>query len=212
MSAEPQLPIDTGRVVTLDLETVPLEQHVGMMLPEPDETPQAFEDRMGKLALSPRTGRVVVACAKSRELPPVDMVAHLESDEAELLAWAWHVIRRADVVVTFNGLPFDLPFLVVRSALLKVPPSRAVQPLLVRYRTRPHFDVRAWLTNWAYGDQARGTKAEWAAAFSYPVQTGTGADVGRWYHEKRFDLIVQHCKADVDETFGMYQRLLPYFV
>ncbi len=52
------------------------------------------------------------------EAGPVEFVPCV--DEVELLTAFWDVARHYEAIVTFNGRGFDVPFLYLRSALLKL--------------------------------------------------------------------------------------------
>src|SRR6185436_11890042 len=66
-------------------------------------------------------------------------------DEVELLTAFWDTVRHYEVVVTFNGRGFDVPFLYLRSAVLAVPISRK-DWLGYRFQTEPHCDLAEQLT------------------------------------------------------------------
>jgi hypothetical protein len=226
-------------VLTFDLECVPLAAHVDRVMAAPfdedgwsapanykdpakieakrDEARAEWEaskaERCAELALSPRTGRVVVVGTAINADQPFASVADTEDREREILGDLWQEIRAASQVVGFNSHIFDLPFIVTRSVLLGVEPTLTagqIAPLFRRYTHRPHADVRMMLTNWDM--RAPGKKADWAAAFGYTPQSVTGADVWQLYQSGNLGAIADHCCADVAETYGMFVRLAPYYL
>src|SRR5262249_29050265 len=56
------------------------------------------------------------------EAGPVEFVSCI--DEVELLTAFWDVAKHYQTIVTFNGRGFDIPFIYLRSALLRVPITR----------------------------------------------------------------------------------------
>lgn len=71
-------------------------------------------------------------------------------DEARTLRGFWKLLGGFDVykdlVVSHNGLCFDLPFILKRSLINRVKPS--VRLPLARYRTRPIYDTMQVWSNW----------------------------------------------------------------
>jgi DNA polymerase elongation subunit (family B) len=132
-------------------------------------------------------------------------------DEAVLLADFWDVARRYDLIVTFNGRGFDVPFIYLRSALLNVPISRK-DWLGYRYQTEPHCDLAEQLT--FYGVSGRDGAARrfnldfYCKAFGIesPKSHGvTGMDVNTLMAEGRFRDIAEYCLRDVKATVLLYQ-------
>jgi hypothetical protein len=230
------------RAITLDLETCCQDRHAEaiMAAPFPADTwspPANYKDpakiaekkaqaeaeweaskleRIDALALSPRTGRIVVAGVKIADGVGMPITAASEKDEAGLLEDVWAYVLQAAPLVTFSGFTFDIPFLTIRSVLLGVRPDMkvfshvGVTPLLRRYTFDRHADVRMMLTSW--DTRAPGTKSEWAAAFGLPAQEHSGADVGRLYRAGDFAAIARHCVADLNETWAMYTALAPLYL
>jgi len=168
--------------------------------------------RVDALALSPRTGRIVCAGTSANGSEPIVLRAVQEATESSVLFGAWADILSGALLVSFNGLAFDLAFLVTRSVLLGVRPAGIgprVAPLFRRYSYAPHFDVRMVLSNW--DQRASGTRAEWAAAFGLKPQTLDGSAVGALHRAGDHDAIVKHCSADVSETYHMFTQLAPFY-
>ncbi len=64
-------------------------------------------------------------------------------EEVDLLRAFWALAGRAQVVVTYNGRNFDLPFLLGRSLVREIPAR--VDLLSNRYSLKPHLDLYAVL-------------------------------------------------------------------
>src|SRR2546425_1974921 len=143
------------------------------------------------------------------EAGPVEFVPCV--DEAELLTAFWDVAKHYETIATFNGRGFDVPFIYLRSALLKVPISRK-DWLGYRFQTEPHCDLAEQLT--FYGVSGRDGAARrfnldfYCKAFgieSPKAQGVTGREIGSLLAEGRFQEIAEYCLRDVQATVLLYQ-------
>ena len=76
-------------------------------------------------------------------------------DERRILEGFWEVVRSARDwrFVTYNGLAFDLPYLIRRSIYVGVPSSSGLP--LRPFAPDRHFDVMRILSNWERSDAVR---------------------------------------------------------
>jgi DNA polymerase elongation subunit (family B) len=132
-------------------------------------------------------------------------------DEVELLTAFWDTVRHYEVVVTFNGRGFDVPFLYLRSAALAVPISRK-DWLGYRFQTEPHCDLAEQLT--FYNVSGRDGAARrfnldfYCKSFcieSPKAQGVTGMDIGRLLAEGKHREIAEYCLRDVQATVLLYK-------
>jgi hypothetical protein len=133
------------------------------------------------------------------------------ADEGELLTEFWEVAVHYDSVVTFNGRGFDVPFVYLRSAVLKVDVSRK-DWLGYRYQIEPHCDLLEQLT--FYNISGRDGAARrfnldfYCKAFGIesPKSHGvTGMDIGRMVAEGKGREIGEYCLRDVQATLALYR-------
>jgi 3'-5' exonuclease len=133
------------------------------------------------------------------------------SGEAELLTEFWEVATHYDSIVTFNGRGFDVPFIYLRSAVLKVKVSRK-DWLGYRYQVEPHCDLLEQLT--FYNISGRDGAARrfnldfYCKAFGIesPKSHGvTGMDIGRMMAEGKGREIAEYCLRDVRATLALYK-------
>jgi DNA polymerase elongation subunit (family B) len=143
------------------------------------------------------------------EAGPVEFVPCV--DEVELLTAFWDVSKHYDMIATFNGRGFDVPFIYLRSALLNVPISRK-EWLGYRYQTDPHCDLAEQLT--FYGVSGREGAARrfnldfYCKAFGIesPKSHGvTGMEIGKLIADGRYRDIAEYCLRDVKATVLLYQ-------
>ena len=64
--------------------------------------------------------------------------------EKQLLELFWAKMEKVEQFITFNGRSFDCPFLIVRSAVQRVKPTKNLMP--DRYRSNAHIDLMEKLT------------------------------------------------------------------
>ncbi|MED5331132.1 MAG: ribonuclease H-like domain-containing protein [Planctomycetota bacterium] len=130
-------------------------------------------------------------------------------DERSILTEFWSRIKNADRIVTFNGRMFDGPFLMIRSAMLGVRPSRNL--VGYRYSLSPHCDLQEVLT--FFGATARGQTFSldyWCRRFGITSPKEAGLDgslVGEYYLAGKLDEIVEYCVRDVAATGALYAAL-----
>ncbi|MEK7263094.1 MAG: ribonuclease H-like domain-containing protein [Bacteroidota bacterium] len=126
------------------------------------------------------------------------------TDERKLLEEFWSIILRYPQFVTFNGRSFDCPFLLLRSAMLKVKPTRNLMPY--RYDTKQHCDILEQFT--FYGATRRFSLDFICKSFGIqsPKEQGiTGLDLQPLFAQKRFFEIAEYCIGDVIATAELYR-------
>ncbi|MBI4039564.1 ribonuclease H-like domain-containing protein [Candidatus Daviesbacteria bacterium] len=125
------------------------------------------------------------------------------ADEAQLLEKFWQAVANFEQVVTFNGRAFDVPFLMIRSAVNKVKVTTALMGN--RYAAR-HVDLADQLS--FFGASRKLSLDMYCKAFgikSPKAQGITGLDVSRLYYKKKYLDIAQYCWGDVVATYQLYQ-------
>jgi len=126
-------------------------------------------------------------------------VHYRTGSEKELLAGFWEVIPRYREFVTFNGRGFDCPFIMVRSAVHGIRPTRDLMPN--RY-SGPHVDLMDQLSFFG-ATRRRFSLDMWCRTFGIdsPKAGGVkGQDVGKAFAEGRYAEIARYCARDVKAT------------
>lgn len=225
--------------LVLDIETLPTEAALTAPYPEDRQPPANYkspeaiakwretdrekwaEERVKKASLNPRLCRVL--CLGWAVVTEDDGVvtdrgvfyAEHPEQEADLLRAFWRLVGTHDGnVVTWNG-GWDLRVLTLRSALHDVVPSVGAYHIGLwqkKYRTAPHFDVKAVLLNWDVMQSGEGL-SEWAAFFGVPGKTDglSGKDVYPLFQGGMHDEIAEYCLADVLATAAVYGKVREYF-
>jgi len=165
---------------------------------------------IGMLNPDTGSGKVFFQSETHRQFTSDDGKSDFQSgSESEILSWFWENITRYHQFITFNGRAFDCPFLLLRSAILGVKPTRNLIPY--RYDASVHCDLLEQLT--FYGGIRRFNLDFYCKAFGIksPKSEGvTGLDLGDLFGEKRFDEIARYCLGDVVATAELYGRWNEY--
>jgi len=191
----------------------------------------ALEDLKNGLGFSPLTGEIIVigvldfyknegvvyfqAPGEKHKDFTEEGITFKQFGEKEMLQKFWDGARQYQHFITFNGRGFDAPFLMVRSAIHGVRPTKDL--MRGRYISQQnfdaiHIDLQEQLT--FYGALRRkGGLHLWSRAFGIesPKAGGiTGDDVGRLFKEKKFLDIARYNVGDLRATKALYEKWEQY--
>jgi DNA polymerase III epsilon subunit-like protein len=216
--------------IVLDIETL------GFPIESFDETQQKYllkfaetdSDRIEtiqKLSLYPTTAQIIAIGMLNPETnhgkilfqsdEPLDYYSdnefiHFKSGtEKEIIEQFWLDIGHYDQFVTFNGRAFDCPFLMLRSAILQVLPTRNLMPY--RYDASIHCDLLEQFT--FYGALRKFNLDFYCKSFGVesPKMHGvTGLDMKQLTEEKRFREIAEYNLRDLQATAELFRRWEKY--
>jgi len=136
-------------------------------------------------------------------------IKYWAGDEKEILEKFWSAIAHANKFVTFNGRGFDCPVLMLRSAMLRVKPSKNLMPY--RYGVDQHVDLLEQLT---FYSAARKFNLDFyckAFGIKSPKAGGvTGHDVAPLFEAGEYEKIARYCAGDLSATRELYLRWRDY--
>jgi DNA polymerase elongation subunit (family B) len=133
------------------------------------------------------------------------LVELIPSSEEEILKEFWKTIARYSQFITFNGRTFDCPFIMLRSAILSIRPTRNLMPY--RFSTNEHCDLLEQLT--FYGAFRKFNLDFYCRGFGIksPKAEGiTGLDMRPLFSEGRYREIAEYCLRDVKATSTLFHR------
>ncbi len=196
------------------------------------EYEKTLEEMKGRMGFSPLTAEVVALGVLDYERDrgtvyfqaPGEEIKEFEEGgfkfeqmtEKEMLESFWRGANEYDEFISFNGRGFDVPFLVVRSAVHNIRPTKDL--MSNRYLSSQtfgakHVDLLDQLT--FYGALRRkGNLHLWSRVFgikSPKAEEITGEDVGRLFKEKKFLDIARYNVADLRATKELYDYWRNYF-
>lgn len=156
--------------------------------------------------LNPETERgAVYFQAPKKEIAPYvkNGVEYSIGTEKEILEKFWADIKNCSQFATFNGRQFDCPFLILRSAVLGVKPTKNLMPN--RYYAT-HIDLLDQLT--FYGAFRKFNLDFYAKSFGIksPKDEGiSGLDVKPFFQNKKYKEIAEYCARDVKATAELFR-------
>lgn len=186
----------------------------------------ALEDLKNWLGLSPLTGEIIVIGVLDFEKnkgavyfqAPGENIKEFEEDnikykqcsEKEMLESFWKGALQYSDFVSFNGRSFDIPFLMIRSAIYGIRPTKDLMRGRYLYQQTSdakHIDLLDQLS--FYGAvRRRGNLHLWSRVFGIksPKAEGiTGDDVGKLFYEKKFLDIARYNVRDLQATAKLYE-------
>jgi predicted PolB exonuclease-like 3'-5' exonuclease len=139
-----------------------------------------------------------------------DGIKYRAGTEKEILEKFWEAAKNYYTFITFNGRAFDAPFLMIRSAVHGIRPSRNLMPnrylSLQKYGTQ-HIDLSDQLT--FYGAVRRLPKLHFVTkAFNIesPKEGGmSGEEVPQAFKDGRYEEIARYCMDDVAATKKLFE-------
>lgn len=124
--------------------------------------------------------------------------------ECEMLKVFWKIMAQTELVVTFNGRVFDIPFLMMRSAILKIKPVKNI--LRNRFDKSHHVDLADQLS--FYGAIKKFNLDFYCHAFgvkSPKTKEMNGREVKSHYAAGRMKEIAGYCAGDVHAEYEIFK-------
>jgi DNA polymerase elongation subunit (family B) len=136
-------------------------------------------------------------------------------NEPEILKKFWQVAANFEEFITFGGRTFDVPFLMIRSAIAGIKPSKNLMPN--RYlESQPfnlrHIDLQDQFNFYSAKTERMGLHF-WCRAFGIqsPKTKGVvGNAITELFRQGKSLEIAKYCLGDVKATLGLYRRWEKY--
>jgi len=187
---------------------------------------EQLKELKGGLGFSPLTGEIVAigvldyekdkgavyyqAPGANHSETEEDGIKFKPMTEKEMLENFWNGAQSYSEFISFNGRVFDVPFLMIRSAIHGIRPSKDLMRgryLYQQLENARHIDLFDQMT--FYGSVRRkGGLHLWSRAFGIksPKAEGiTGDDVGRLFKERKFLDIAKYNVGDLLATKQLYE-------
>jgi 3'-5' exonuclease len=136
-------------------------------------------------------------------------IKYRSMSEKEILEQFWEVAERYTEFVTFNGRGFDVPFMLIRSMVHGITPSRDLMEgrYLYQQKHAKHFDLADQLS--FYGAARKGSLHLFCRALGIesPKAEGVdGDDVGKLYETGKYLDIAKYNARDLFATRSLFKR------
>lgn len=207
--------LDGARRIVFDIETAPHPDAPDWIGAAAVTAPRSYVDPVkidryvankrqelvDRAALDPHCGRIV-AIGWWDEATGITTaaVAPTEDAERDLLTQWWEVAHRG-VLVGYNCLKFDLPYLLTRAGYLGVLVGRSIN--LNPYRGSDVIDLMLKLSfNGALANKSLAWHIQ-RRGLAVPADTISGADVPAAVAAGEWDLVKRHVYADVKATTAL---------
>lgn len=193
--------------------------------PDSEEDPE--DTAMSELGLSPLTGEVVAlgvldvetnkgavyfqAPGQTIALSEHDGVKLCQQTEKELLEKFWQLSERYTHFVTYNGRTFDIPYLMIRSAIHGLKPTKD----LMRNRYLTNQAGNAWhidlFDQFRFYGSLNGFGSLHLACRAFGIKTPKdglidGSKVSEYFHAGRYQEIAEYNARDLFATSELYKK------
>lgn len=129
-------------------------------------------------------------------------------NEKEVLEWFKKELMNCDIIITWFGSGFDMPYILSRAVINEVDLSESMQiPSLDLCRfCQEHFS----LAKYSLPEVAKSlgipknTEINWKDMLTFYIKATSG-------DKKAKEIIINHCKDDLNVLKKIYEKLEPYF-
>jgi len=209
--------------LVFDIETVPLEKEelsiiqkeelekkVGRYL---NNNPDTEEEKAKRLIMgtNPYFGKIVVIGLKATS-GGKSSTKSLVGEEHDILTAFWNILKSFNgLFVSYNGLPFDVPFILKRSMVHKLLPTSSAFLDTRRFQKYPHFDVCAVLSDFNNFHKVTLRLACEHCGLPSPKEGDISAEnVYDAFLAGRILEIAEYCERDLDSTDALYNVVKNY--
>lgn len=134
-------------------------------------------------------------------------------DEKELLERFFKTIATfKGPFVHFNGLEFDVPFIIKRAVAHNIEPTNEDFLNLRRYSKWPHYDLMKQVAHWdRFSAPTLHLLADLVGVPSPKTGDIKGSDVWDEYQKGNAQKIYEYCQRDVECTFRIYKKIRKWY-
>lgn len=196
-----------------DIETLPADQDKHQLLRQIFERRQkraiakgkepkkTFEEFIETTTFDGAHGRIF-CISYAIDDQPIDC---LSGDEPTMLVKFWQIAENCDLFVGHNILDFDLRFIMQRSIINQIKPTKNIS--LARYRSNPVYDIMCEWAVWNTYDKISLNDLALALGIPSPKGELDGSKVNEYYQAGRHEEICRYCNADVETVRAIYHRM-----
>jgi DNA polymerase elongation subunit (family B) len=210
--------------LVLDIETAgrdfdSLDEETQQYFLRRAETEEEIQEAKDSLSFYPLTGEIVAIGLLNPDtekgamyfqnlgeplLPfEEDGVRYETGTEEEIIRKFWDTVKNYKSIITYNGRGFDCPFILVRSAMYSMKPTKDIMPN--RY-SNEHIDLMDKLSFFG-ATRRRFSLDMWCRAFGIksPKEDVTGYQVSDLFRAGRYEDIARYCVRDIFATKDLFE-------
>ena len=198
--------LDSLSYIQRDVLKAKIDAYMGR---NPDKDKEAARNML--MATNPYFGRIV-CIGITQQFNSVIKSKGFSGPEDKLITDFWNCIADfSGIFVSFNGLGFDVPFIVGRSQKYNITPTNKNFLNLRRYSQFPHYDIMMWVANWdRYNSPSLRLLAEHLGITSPKEGDVAAENVYEAFKEGKIDEIVKYCLKDTEATLKIYNKIRKY--
>lgn len=139
----------------------------------------------------------------------------LIGDEQDILKDFWGILQnhRLATFISYNGLTFDVPFIVKRSMKWGITPTCPAFLNTKRFQKYPHFDAKDVISDFdKFAAPSLRLACDLVGIPSPKEEDIKAENVAQAFAQGRIREIAEYCKRDVVATYELYKRLQGYFI
>lgn len=132
--------------------------------------------------------------------------------ETDQLTRFWkNLAQFKGLFISYNGLAFDVPFILKRSMFHGILPTNRDFLNQRRFSTFPHFDVKEVISSFSFRDSVSLNLATSFLGIPSPKEGEvSAAGVADAYRAGKIDEIAKYCIRDVETTYAVYDKVKNY--
>lgn len=161
----------------------------------------SFDEFFSKTALDGNFGRIFCI---GYALNDGELDCICEDTEAKTLEKFWQIAKDCDLFIGHNVFDFDLKYILKRSVINNVKPTRNLS--FARYRNNPIYDT---MREWDCWGQSMTSLDKLARILGLETSKGEmdGSKVTEAFHKGDGEKICEYCKQDVRLTRQIYNKI-----
>ena len=210
--------------LTFDIETIPgkelsdiheeelqkkFDSYVRYNNPPEEEYPDIKKMLMGT---NPFFGEVVaIGVKQTMDSGKYDEKCIVGTEKQILCEW-WRLLSKFQgLFISYNGIAFDVPFILKRSMVYNLTPTNKMFLDTRRFSKWPHFDAKLVMADFdRYAACTLRLACEHNGIKSPKEGDIAAKDVAQAYEDGRIKEIAEYCMRDVQATYDLYNVLRKY--
>lgn len=205
-------------VITFDIETIPTQQPLNTAQETFLKRRVTLEQE--KLRRDLTQGEIETIMATHPYLGQIICIGLFEESdqsttslvgsEETILRKFWSIIGKPQyqrgTFVHYNGMGFDVPFIIKRSMVHKIPITNQQFLNMTKFRTNPHYDVALMDSNWgSWNPMVKLDLITQMLGIPSPKEKISGEHVYDYWKEGKIGEVAEYCLRDVIATYKVLQ-------